>query len=40
MKKDVLGGGQPCGLVAGRTSLSIQKVFDCKWHYALGLGRI
>jgi len=24
------GGGQPAGLAAAKTSLSIQKVFDCK----------
>jgi hypothetical protein len=26
------GGGQPEGLAAAKTSLSIQKVFDCKWY--------
>jgi hypothetical protein len=24
------GGGQPCGLAAAKTSLFIQKVFECK----------
>jgi len=26
------GGGQPAGLAAAKTSLFIQKVFDCKWY--------
>jgi hypothetical protein len=30
------GGGQPRGLAAAKTALSIQKVFDCKWYYHSG----
>jgi hypothetical protein len=26
------GGGQPCGLATAKTSLSIQKILDCKWY--------
>ena len=26
------GGGQPAGRAAAKTSLFIQKVFDCKWY--------
>jgi hypothetical protein len=26
------GGGQPAGPAAAKTSLFIQKVFDCKWY--------
>jgi len=30
-KRNIGGGGQPCGLAAAKTSLFTQKVFDCKW---------
>jgi hypothetical protein len=26
------GGGQPAGPAAAKTSLSIQKILDCKWY--------
>ena len=32
------GGGQPAGPAAAKTSLFIQKVFDCKWYYRQALG--